>query len=320
MFRLDRHSLPYSLRQLYEVIGLREQSVSKHFKRIELKSQKIYLLIKQIDSYRKQHPGCGLEKLYYQINPDWIGRDCFIELAKYYGYQLKKKVNNIKTTIPGCYKWPNYIEGLLLFKINQVWQSDITYYKVGKTHYYLVFIIDVYSKIILGYSVSDSLKVKANLKALQMAIESRKENPLDGLIHHSDRGSQYIARDYIKMLLQNKCIPSMGLSGLENAYAERVNGIIKNEYLIYRKIDTYNHLMKWTQQAIRQYNHERIHDSLPGKISPMKFEEKLLNLDYQIRPKVMIYADGYKNIQQAKGLLNSLPEKALQDHICPIFM
>ena len=319
MFRINRHEIRYSLRQLYSVIGITEQSISQYFKRQRLWNEKVLCLIKQIDNYRKRHPGCGLSKLYYQLSLTWIGRDRFIRLAKDLGYQIKQRKRNVKTTIRGSYVWPNYIQGLLLYRINQVWQSDITYYKIGDTNYYLVFIMDVFSKVILGYSISNRLKVQANINALKMAFRVRQGYELSELIHHSDRGSQYIADGYLKLLLQNKCIPSMGTSGMENAYAERVNGIIKNEYLYYWKINNMNQLSSMTRKAVRQYNQERIHDSLPGKKSPMQFEKELLNLNYQKRPKVIIYADGNKQLQQADGLLESLPEKALQDHICPIF-
>lgn len=303
---------------MYKVVGISEQSVSQHRKRREREGLGLVVLIKEIDDYRKRHPGCGLAKLYDQINVTLMGRDRFIAFAKEVGYQLKIVKSGIKTTLPGFYVWPNLIEGMLIVDVNRVWQSDITYFRVGNRFCYITFILDVYSRKIVSYAVSETLEAKACIEALEQAIKSRKNISLKQLIHHSDRGSQYTSKAYLGLLLEHGCLPSMGQKGQDNAYAERINGIIKNEYLIYRTIVNTAQLNRWVKQAVDQYNGERIHNSLPNKYSPNRFEEEVLTLSYQKRPKVIIHADGKRSTRHANNMVYSLPEKALQAHICPI--
>lgn len=316
---MKRHSLTYTLNALYKVVGLSEQAVSQHRKRRERVSIELLILMKQIDDYRQRHPGCGLAKMYYQIKVSLMGRDRFIAFAKELGYQLNTFKSGIKTTIPGYYVWPNLIEGMLVTDVNRVWQSDITYFRVGERFYYITFILDVYSRKIVGYAVAKTLEAKANIKALKQAVKLRGKLELRRLIHHSDRGSQYTSQAYLQLLLEHGCLASMGQKGQDNAYAERINGIIKNEYLVYRSIVNMTQLKRWVKQAINQYNDERIHSSLPNRYSPNKFEEEVLTLNHQKRPKVIIHADGKCSTQHANSMVCSLPEKALQAHICPIY-
>jgi len=282
--------LSYNLSDLYSVIGISEQAVSQHRKRRGRASLEVVSLLQDMDDYRSRHPG----------------------------YQLSKYRSGVKTTIPGHYTWPNLIEGMVVAEINRVWQSDITYFRIGEHHSYITFIIDVYSRRIVGYAVSNTLESKANIMALSNAIKLRKNDDISKLIHHSDRGSQYTSKAYLALLLSHGCLPSMGSKGQDNAYAERLNGVIKNEYLVYRQILTLRDLKSKVKQAVQQYNTERIHTSLPGKISPNAFEKEILTLNYQRRPKVIIYAEGKDTTRHANTMLCSLPKKALQAHICPI--
>jgi len=308
----------YSLRALYKVVGVTEQSVSQHRARTKARYEHILRINEQVIAYKNEHPGCGRRKLYYQINPDGIGRDSFIQILRQLGFGANRKRNVFRTTIPGYINYPNYIEGLLVARINHVWQSDITWFILGKEHYYLIFIIDVYSKAIVGHAVSKTMHARNNLKCLKKALRSRKITRQTRMIHHSDRGSQFSSIAYTSELLKKNIRISMGIKGQDNAYAERINGTIKNEYLHFRTIENFTSLQRWTKQAVDHYNEKRIHDHLPGKMSPNMFEEKLLNLSHQERPKVIIYADGNKAIKEDQDLLSSLTKKGLQDHICPI--
>jgi len=190
------------------------------------------------------------------------------------GYRVKFPKNFIKTTKPGSYKCENLIEGMLLNGINQVVQSDITYIWIQGTFYYAVFIVDVFSKRITGHQVSNHMRVEANLKALKQLIKLRGDQAMTGLIHHSDRGSQYGSLAYRKLLNKTKSLLSMGISAQQNAYAERVNGIIKNEYLTYWAIPDLTTLKRKVKQAVNHYNLKRIHKHLPMKLSPILFEQK----------------------------------------------
>jgi transposase InsO family protein len=299
------------------MLNISKQAIHQHAKR-ELRFQsKIESLIVEADILRTAHPGCGVEKMYYTLRPDWIGRDRFIELMIGQGYRIQKYKSRIRTTTPASHRYPNLIEGMILWDKNQLWQSDITYYRVGESFYYAVFIIDVYTRVVLGYCVSDSLQAQANLVALKMAIRNAG-GMIKGLVHHSDRGSQYVSTDYVSLLADHGVHISMGLKGQENAYAERINGTIKNEYLIYREITTLAGLKRQTRQAVEHYNTKRPHNSLKGRASPKQFEKNILNLSCQKRPKVIVYAEGNPRIKEASSHLDSLPEKNLQAPVCPM--
>jgi transposase InsO family protein len=308
----------YSLRAIYAVATISEQAVLRYRRRLEKDSCDLVGLLNAMDQYRDKHPGCGLEKMYYQLQVSCMGRDRFIKFAQEMGYSIKKFRLMTKTTLSGYYIWPDLIQGMLVCAINKVWQSDITYYRVAEKFFYITFIVDVYSRVIISYAISRTLEAKANIEALSKAISYRKGDHLKGLIHHSDRGSQYTSKKYLQLLSSNNMQPSMGYKGSDNAYAERLNGIIKNEYLIYRDIKTERDLRKWVKQAVGQYNEERIHNSLPGRQSPKHFEQELLTLNYQKRPKVIIYTEGRPTMQPAQCRLHSLPEETLRAHICPI--
>jgi putative transposase len=165
-----------------------------------------------------------------------------------------------------------------------VWQSDITYIPVGGKHYYAVFIIDVYTKNIVGYQVSDHMRATANVKALQMAL--RRHPP--PRIHHSDRGSQYTYKGYIDLLKHHKSKISMSLSAQENAYAERINRTIKEEYLDYWKPKSFNQLKRYVRKAVENYNNKRPHNHI-GNCSPTKYEKQWNQLDENLKPKITIF-------------------------------
>ncbi len=230
-----------------------------------------------MDILRTDHPGCGLAKAYDSLRPEFIGRDRFIEIFMDFGYRVRWIKNVIKTTRPGSYRCENLIEGMVVMAINQVLQSDITYIFVNGIFYYAVFVIDVFSKRIVGYQVSDHMRVEANLKALKQVVNLRGKTAMEHTIHHSDRGSQYGAKMYRKLLKELKCWLSMGQSAQQNAYAERINGIIKNEYLAYWSIPDFTTLKRKLKQAVYHYNNKRIHRHLPMKLSPVQFEEQWIN-------------------------------------------
>lgn len=144
--------------------------------------------------------------------------------------------------------------------------------------------------MIVGYHVSDSLRAEANMIALKMAI---KKNGAP-LIHHSDRGSQYIYKKYIQLLKSHNSLISMGETALDNAYAERINLTIKSEYLDYWKPKNFEDLKRKVKKAVNYYNLKRPHNAI-NRMTPHEFEKKVVNLPQHDRPKVIIYTDGLKN-------------------------
>ena len=244
--------------QLYKYVGITRQALDQYRRRQDVFDNRVLCLLAEVEELRKEHPGCGLEKMYYSLNPDFIGRDRFIELFMDLGFRIKKRINYKRTTYSVASKYTNLIKGLSISAPSIVWQSDLTYYDVNDKFYYVVFIIDVYTKVIVGYTVSDNMRATANVKALEMALMNNKPP----VIHHSDRGGQYIYSEYINLLEANKCKISMCKSSQDNAYAERINRTIKEEYLDYWQPRDFKQLKNDTKRAVEHYNNKRIHNNL----------------------------------------------------------
>jgi len=307
----------YSLNSLYKEIGLSKQAVYQSKQRQLAFDKELEVLVKEADVLKKEHPGCGVEKMYHTLQPETMGRDKFCEIFLSLGYGVKPIKNYTKTTVAGHINYPNIIAGMQVTRPYQVIQSDITYFYLNGKFYYLTFIIDVYTREILGYHVSDHLRASANVKALKMALKNMKFNPGE-LIHHSDRGSQYGSQIYRNLLMENGILISMGLTATDNAYAERINGIIKNEYLKRWKIKDFSDLKRKTKKAVENYNNKRLHRSHKMQYTPISFKKHCLTLDDQDRPKVIIYADGNKNLKGTLSANEILPRTEPQAHNCPI--
>ncbi|MBK9353341.1 MAG: IS3 family transposase [Bacteroidetes bacterium] len=272
------------MNQLYSNIGISKQAVAQYKVRQIQFDLQIMELMGEVEDVRRDHPGCGLEKIYYTLNPTFIGRDRFIETFTELGFRLYKKINYKRTTYSSTSNFPNLIKGMMVNNASIIWQTDITYFAVGERFYYGVFIIDVYTKIIVGYQVSDNMRASANINAIKMAFKNYPPPE----IHHSDRGSQYTCKEYLKVLLENECKISMAQSAQDNAYAERINNTIKNEYLIYWKQTNFEELKRQVDKAVFNYNNKRLHNNLKREI-PMKFKEKCKENNSNNNKKMFIF-------------------------------
>ncbi len=310
--------MSYSLNQLYDAVGITRQAVWEYQRRKEAELELIKQVLQQVDSRRGEHPGEGLEKMYWQIQPEGMGRDRFCEIFMGLGYGLKRRRNPVRTTIPAHKVFGNLIESQLVDGPNQIWQSDITYFRLGSRFYYLTFIVDVYTKVIVGYAVSDNLRAEANCKALKMALKRYKDHDLSGLTHHSDRGSQYIDGTYLKMLRDGGIRISMGRKAQDNAYAERINGTIKNEYLYPRELRTFKELKRYTRQAVTDYNTKRHHLSL-NRTNPVDFEKQWHLYNRCERPVMIIRSENTPvNIPKKS---QDLPKKSGEQFpYCPLIL
>ena len=269
---------------LYTTIGISKQAVSQYDARQNIFDNKVSRMVLEADELREDHPGCGVEKIYYTLKPDFIGRDRFIETMMDLGYRLKRNKNYRKTTIASQIYYPNLIKGMQIDRPSMVWQSDITYIPINNKHYYAVFIIDVYTKKIVGYKVSDNMRAQANMDALEMAL---KKNYAPAY-HHSDRGSQYTYKEYISLLKKNGTKISMALSAQDNAYVERINRTIKEEYLDHWKPNSFEQLKKMTAKAVKNYNNKRIHNNI-DRMSPEEFINQFSLLRPQQRKLMTIF-------------------------------
>jgi putative transposase len=255
-------------------MNISKQAVHKIIQRDNEKKENI-LFIKQIVSeVRKEHPSMGVRDIYHIMLPDFLGRDKFIELCRLAGLMIKRKKRFIHTTdSTGVIRFDNLTENLKITRINQVWQSDITFYKLNGVFYYITFIIDAFSRVIVGYSVSKRLTAEQTVIAsLKKALKFRKGEDLSGLIFHSDGGKQYIAQEFLDLSEGFK--HSMCVAPWENGIAERINGVIKNNYLSYRTITNYETLVKEVDRSVYLYNYKKPHCKLQ-RMTPISFEKSI---------------------------------------------
>lgn len=237
------------------------------------------LILKEVNSLRKENKVLGTRKLYGILEPFMMehcikmGRDAFFNLLADNRLLIKRRKRKIQTTYSNHWlrKYPNLIREFIPRSVNQLWVSDITYWKIQTgEHLYISLITDAYSRKIVGYNVAETMEAIESVKALQMALSALggADRPLQ-LIHHSDRGIQYCSGKYVKLLQDNEIKISMTENGdpLENAIAERVNGILKEEYLNHYQTANLIEAKKQLQRAINQYNNTRPHMSL-GNLTP----------------------------------------------------
>lgn len=157
-------------------------------------------------------------------------------------------------------KYPNLVEDMIVHRPEQVWVSDITYIKTDQGHHYLSLITDAYSKKIMGYELCNNLSVEGPLQALEMAIKNREYKDRQ-IIHHSDRGLQYCSSEYVQKLKANNIAISMTQNGdpYENAIAERINGILKYEFLLIDGFKDHLQAIEGIGESIKIYNEDRPH-------------------------------------------------------------
>ena len=275
-----------SLEQLCALFGKTRQA---YYQRLSYNYQEYAedgIILDLVHEYRKDMGRIGGRKLWNLINnrlPEnfSVGRDRLFCLLDREHLKVHKKRRSTRTTYSSkwMHQWPNLIKDIVPTAANQIWVSDITYIDTKNGFVYLHLVTDAYSKKILGWCLSPTLHTDYTVQALQMAIRSAGCK-LDGLIHHSDRGCQYCCEKYVKLLQDNNIMISMTECGnpRENAIAERVNGILKTEWIndehFVGLVDARNRIT----QVIDIYNNKRPHLSLdyatPNQAYVMKGEQR----------------------------------------------
>lgn len=223
-----------------------------------------------VHEIRRRHPCIGGKKLYKWLKKDIekagikLGRDKFFELLGKNNLLVKRKRKYVYTTDSWhhFHVYKNLLKQKQLQKAHQGWVSDITYIRTSKDFMYLFLITDAYSRKIVGWHLSDSLKVEGAIDALKMAIRQCPDTK--DVIHHSDRGIQYCCKGYTELLKTAKMQISMTEENhcYENAMAERVNGILKQEYGLDETFINEGITVRAVKEAIWSYNMERPHWSL----------------------------------------------------------
>ena len=261
---------PRTLAQLCSLLGYSRQSYYQGNQESEKHVLGAELVIQEVLRIRQSQKRVGSRKLLKMMHDFLghhrieIGRDALFDLLRENGLLIRKRKRRKPLTTWSRHwfrKYPNLIEGLIPIKPNQLWVSDITYIVVGDDFAYLSLITDAYSRKIVGFYLSENLSAKGCVNALKMALQNNLN--AKKLIHHSDRGCQYCCADYVGILKKNHMRISMTQSGdpLENAIAERVNGILKEE-LLESNYNTFQAAQKSIATAIITYNYQRLHLSI----------------------------------------------------------
>ena len=233
-------------------------------------AQRVVELVKE---ERKDQPRVGTRKLHEALLP-WffmeglkVGRDKLFDILRQHQMLVKRKKASCRTTdsYHRFHKYSNLIKELVVTRPNQVWVADITYIRTVNGFCYLALITDMFSRRIVGFDLSDSLELAGCLRAFKRALQTAR--PAPGLIHHSDRGIQYCSNLYVELLRKNKVNISMTEENhcYENAMAERVNGILKDEFYLDQCFFSTDHARLATKNAIHIYNSKRLHLSLGYK-------------------------------------------------------
>ena len=263
------------------LLGYTPQAYHKQTKHLLQKQVNEDLIVQQVHHIRAEQPKCGTRKLLIMLQPFLVlyhmsmGRDQFFELLAKNKLLVRKTKRSVHTTNSKHHfrRYPNLIKGFVPLKAHELWVSDITYIPLKDRFAYLFLITDAYSRKIVGHHVSDDMKVSSAVVALKKALAQKPVETI--VVHHSDRGVQYCSHEYVNLLLQNNAMISMTQSGdpLENAVAERVNGILKTE-LISSSYEDIDKASLSIARAIIIYNYKRRHSSLNYQIPNEVHEQK----------------------------------------------
>jgi transposase InsO family protein len=274
-----------SLERFCWLLGLTRQALYKDTWKGKRKSSKEQLVVSEVKNIRREHPAIGTRKLhellqsFYQQHSIKMGRDALFCTLSDHRLLIRRRKRRVSTTQSHHWlkKYSNLVKGWYPTLPEQLWVSDITYVPCGRQHLYLSLTTDAYSHKIMGYHIADTLEAIHCKKALQMALCGRLY-PTHNLIHHSDRGIQYCSSSYTELLIENNISISMTESGdpLDNAIAERINGIIKHEYLKHYGPSNLERATQLLKQVVESYNERRPHLSIqmntPNKVHHQKLQ------------------------------------------------
>lgn len=261
-----------SLSHCCRLFGISRQAIYQAEKRISLRKKELSKVKPLIQNIRMEMPRLGTRKVYYLIQNELqsmkikLGRDALFDYLRSEHMLIKPRKSYTKTTFSKHWlrKYPNLYNSMEITTPEQVFVSDITYIKSKERTHYLSLVTDAFSRKIMGYHLSDDMSAENVVKAFNMANKNKQTSYRT--IHHSDRGLQYCSGVYQKALKENNFIPSMtdGYDCYQNALAERVNGILKGEFLIYKCKNSLE-LSVLIKESIDTYNQKRPHLSLDFK-------------------------------------------------------
>lgn len=266
------------MKDFYGYLDISKQSFHQMLIRKRCKQEETEQIIHLVRQVRKDHPRMSARDIYKMVKPSFIGRDQFEQICYENGLGVKKKKSFKKTTdSTGVTRFPNHLAEIEVTGVNQVFVSDITYYEMNNQFYYLTFIMDLYNREIVGYGVSINMRTESTtLPALDMVTKLRGSENIKGAIFHSDGGGQYYSTDFVSLTADLELVNSMTEVVYDNSHAERLNGIIKNNYLYPYGPKDYRSLKRSLKKAVWMYNNEKPHSSLKGE-TPVKYRKAIEN-------------------------------------------
>jgi transposase InsO family protein len=276
-----------SLSRICRLLGITRQAYYQHFWYVSDVSIEQQLVLQQVKEIRTTHPAIGGRKLYFLLQPFLlehqikIGRDALFDLLVVNKLLVRKRKRRVNTTQSHHWlkKYSNLTKTWYPQKPNELWVADITYVPIINGFLYLSLITDAYSHKIMGYNIANNLEAIHTVKALQMALKN-KTTTVNQLTHHSDRGIQYCCAEYVSLLKNDNIQISMTENGdpLENPIAERINGIIKQEYLSHYTIYNQYQATELLETIIKTYNQKRPHQSI-NMLTPEVVHQKQLSVN-----------------------------------------
>ena len=281
-FYSNRTKMTFSMNAMYRAVNETKQGFHQYMKRHNRQNEEVRHLIGIIIQIRKNHPTMCCRSMYYKIQPEFVGRDKFEAICRSYGFTVQRsRAKHITTDSSGVIRFDNLLSSTQLTSLDQAWSSDITYFELNGDFCYITFILDCYSRKILGHNVSKRLLTEhTTLPALNQAIKDRGESLKTNIIFHSDGGGQYYDADFLDLTSLYGFRNSMCKQAFENGKAERLNGVIKNNYLKHWTINSWSDLVKNVDRAVYLYNYDKPHLGLHRK-TPIEFENELYNLPNQ---------------------------------------
>ena len=262
--------------QICSEFKISRQAHYQQVKREAEKQAKHNWVLGLVQEVRRKHPRMGTRKVLSKIRIDLeqnntkMGRDELFGVLRANKRLVIPRKRGRRTTIPGLYRTPNLLPGMIINRPNQVWVGDITYIDTEIENFVFLFLLmDLYSRYIIGYWVARSLAAEGAIQCLNMALHFQKESD-QSLIHHSDHGVQYTSNAYMKILFDNNVKPSMGQIGncYDNIFAERLIGTLKNEYLLGDRFVNVKQVIVSAKQSVNLYNTDRPHLSL-NNVAPV---------------------------------------------------
>lgn len=250
------------------MFGVNRQVYYRRLQSVRSRKSRAVQVLELVESIRLRMPKIGTRKLYFmlkeELKPLGVGRDMLFRILKANHLLIKpNRRYHITTNSHHRFrKHKNLIENVVPDEPEQIWVSDITYVGNRENPMYLALVTDAYSKQIMGHDLSNSLDVSGSLRALKMAIKKRKYKT-NVVTHHSDRGLQYCSNQYQEILKRNKinCSMTESYDPYANAIAERVNGILKAEFIGYKNKESIETMEKLVKNSIDIYNEQRPHYS-----------------------------------------------------------